>query len=101
MWLWLYCAHLAPLLDLTHHCSEVKIICTVAMLITSDKEAKAPSSVPPLDVELTSHGFPQGYFMLRSIGTGRMLDVCQGLKEDGTAVILWPATESSLVECEQ
>ncbi|RPD55853.1 WD40 repeat-like protein [Lentinus tigrinus ALCF2SS1-6] len=70
---------------------------SVAMLVTSDKEAKA-LSVQPLDAELTNYGFPQGYFMLRSIGTGRMLDVCQGFKEDGTAVILWPMTESSFVE---
>ncbi|KAI0698404.1 WD40 repeat-like protein, partial [Cerioporus squamosus] len=64
---------------------------------SSDDDAKRPS-VPPLDAELANYGFPQGYFMLRSIGTGRVLDVCQGLKEDGTAIILWPATESSLVE---
>ncbi|KAI0651973.1 WD40 repeat-like protein [Trametes meyenii] len=54
--------------------------------------------VPPLNVELNSFGFPQGYFMLRSIGTGRVLDVSQGLDEDGTDIILWPATDSSQVE---
>ncbi|RDX51000.1 WD40 repeat-like protein [Lentinus brumalis] len=64
---------------------------------SSDDDVDMPF-VPPLDAELTSYGFPQGYFMLRSVGTGRVLDVCQGLKDDGTAIILWPMTESSLVE---
>ena len=69
------------------------------MLITSDKESQLPS-VPPLAAELDNYGFPRGYFMLRSVGTDRVLDVCQGLKEDGTSILLWPVTESSLVECE-
>ena len=56
-------------------------------------------TTPPLDAELNTYGFPQGYFMLRSLATDRVLDVAQGLLEDGTCVILWPMTETSLVEC--
>ena len=68
------------------------------MLITSDKEA-AMETTPPLNAELNTYGFPQGYFMLRSLATDRVLDVAQGLLEDETCVILWPMTETSLVEC--
>ena len=68
------------------------------MLITSDKEA-AMQTTPPLTAELNTYGFPQGYFILRSLATDRVLDVAQGLLEDGTCVILWPMTETSLVEC--
>ncbi|KAH9944278.1 WD40 repeat-like protein [Epithele typhae] len=68
------------------------------MLVTSDKEARIGTPVPPLEADLNNHGFPRGYFMLRSIGTDRVLDVTQGFSEDGTPVILWPSTESSLVD---
>lgn len=68
------------------------------MLITSDKEA-AMQTTPPLNAELNTYGFPQGYFMLRSLATDRVLDVAQGLLDDGTCVILWPMTETSFVEC--
>lgn len=72
------------------------------MLITPDQEKDMGSTTtPPLQTELNSYGFPQGYFMLRSVGTERVLDVTQGIKEDGTPIILWPATESSMVDCEQ
>lgn len=84
--------------------STTTIVCAIyttrAMLITSDKEERPLSTIPPLEVELNTYGFPRGYFMLRSLGTDRVLDVCQGLIADGTAIILWPSTESSLVECE-
>lgn len=66
----------------------------------TEMQLPATDTVVPLSVELNSYGFPQGYFMLRSFGTGRLLDVAQGHLEDGTEVILWPATETSQVECE-
>ena len=69
------------------------------MLITTEKDDHSPA-ITPLQVELNSYGFPRGYFMLRSVGTGRVLDVYQGFSQDGTSLILWPATETSLVECE-
>ena len=72
------------------------------MLISPDQEKDMSSTAaPPLQAELNSYGFPQGYFMLRSVGTERVLAVTQGFKGDGTPIILWPATESSLVDCEQ
>ena len=71
------------------------------MLVTPEQEKDMQSAtIPPLESELTSYGFPHGYFMLRSIGTERVVDVTQGFKEDGTPIILWPVTESSLVDCE-
>lgn len=70
------------------------------LIITPESDKEARVSPPLLDVELNSYGFPQGYFILRSIGTGRVLDLCQGIKDDGTSIILWPATETSLVERE-
>ncbi|KAH9898279.1 WD40 repeat-like protein [Cubamyces lactineus] len=72
------------------------------MVITGDDEPKTEMptelGVPPLNVELNSYGFPQGYFMLRCIGAARVLDVAQGFVEDGTDVILWHPTDSSQVE---
>ncbi|KAI0328495.1 WD40 repeat-like protein [Cubamyces sp. BRFM 1775] len=72
------------------------------MVITGDDEPKTEMptelGVPPLSVELNSYGFPQGYFMLRCDGAARILDVAQGLVEDGTDVILWHPTDSSQVE---
>ncbi|KAI1788787.1 WD40 repeat-like protein [Ganoderma leucocontextum] len=64
----------------------------------SEMEEAAMQTTPPLNAELNTYGFPQGYFMLRSLATDRVLDVAQGLLEDGTCVILWPMTETSLVE---
>ncbi|KAI0361487.1 WD40 repeat-like protein [Trametes cingulata] len=63
-----------------------------------DYQPQIEDTVPPLHVELNTYGFPQGYFMLRSLGTARVLDVAQGLLDDGTDIILWPATDSSQVE---
>lgn len=70
------------------------------MLITSDQEKDVHSVIPPLEAETNNYGFPRGYFMLRSIGAERVLDVTEGFKGDGTPIILWPVTESSLVDCE-
>lgn len=36
--------------------------------------------------------------MIRSVATGRLLDVEFDSVEDGSGVILWPEKESSLVE---
>ncbi|KAH0838130.1 hypothetical protein J3R83DRAFT_6380 [Lanmaoa asiatica] len=43
-------------------------------------------------------GFPPGYFVIRSVATGRLWDVSSDEVEDGTSVILWPEKEQSLVE---
>lgn len=43
-------------------------------------------------------GFPPGYFVIRSVATGRLWDVNSDEVEDGTPVILWPEKEQSLVE---
>ena len=43
-------------------------------------------------------GFPPGYFVIRSLATGRLWDVSSDEVEDGTPVILWPEKEQSLVE---
>jgi len=45
-----------------------------------------------------STGFPTGYFVIRSMATGRLLDISSSSANDGTEVILWPDTETSLVE---
>jgi WD repeat-containing protein 23 len=44
------------------------------------------------------YGFPVGYFVLRSVSSRRMLDVCSDSVQDGTPVILWPEKDNSLVE---
>ncbi|KAI9570371.1 WD40 repeat-like protein [Boletus coccyginus] len=43
-------------------------------------------------------GFPPGYFVIRSVATGRLWDVSLDEVEDGTPVILWSEKEQSLVE---
>ncbi|PFH52344.1 hypothetical protein AMATHDRAFT_74390 [Amanita thiersii Skay4041] len=45
-----------------------------------------------------THGFPHGYFVIKSIACNRVLDVAGDEVEDSTAVLLWPEKEKSLVE---
>jgi hypothetical protein len=52
--------------------------------------------VPTVDL----HGFPPGYFLLRSLATGRLLDVAQDKATDGTPLVLWPEKDTSLVQRE-
>jgi hypothetical protein len=47
-----------------------------------------------------SNGFPQGYFMLRSVASDRVLDTKMDWCEDDTSILLFPSNEKSLVECE-
>jgi hypothetical protein len=44
------------------------------------------------------HGFPSGCFVLRSVTSGRLLDVASDSVEDGAEIILWPGKDNSLVE---
>ncbi|KAH7923912.1 hypothetical protein BV22DRAFT_1105824 [Leucogyrophana mollusca] len=44
------------------------------------------------------YGFPPGYFVIRSVATGRLWDVSLDEVEDGTEIILWPEKDNSLVE---
>jgi len=43
-------------------------------------------------------GFPGGYFLIKSVATGKLLDVARGENSDGTEIILWRNKETSLVE---
>ena len=47
---------------------------------------------------MTTHGFPPGYFIIKSVACDRVLDINGDEIEDGTEVILWVETEKSLVE---
>ena len=67
------------------------------MLVTPEEEA-LNSQVHPMDADLHTYGFPPGYFVIRSMANDRLLDVAGDGVEDSNEVILWPATESSLVE---
>ncbi|KAG8948617.1 hypothetical protein FRC03_000672 [Tulasnella sp. 419] len=58
---------------------------------------RAGSSSSPFG-PLASSGFPAGYFLIKSVATGRLLDVMRGDCEDGTDIILWSEKEKSLVE---
>jgi len=44
------------------------------------------------------HGFPPGYFIIKSVASSRVLDVAGDAIEDGTDVLLWVEKEKSLVE---
>ena len=46
-------------------------------------------------------GFPPGYFVIRSVATGRLWDVSLDDVEDGTEIVLWPEKEQSLVESKE
>lgn len=46
-----------------------------------------------------NYGFPQGYFIIRSVAMNRLLDVRMDETDDGTEVILFLQKEQSLVEC--
>ncbi|KDQ63158.1 hypothetical protein JAAARDRAFT_147176 [Jaapia argillacea MUCL 33604] len=45
-----------------------------------------------------AHGFPPGYFIIRSVGSDRLLDVDQSGVEDGTELILYVDKEKLLVD---
>lgn len=45
-----------------------------------------------------TNGFPPGYFVIHSLAIDKVLDVAGDSLEDGTDVLLWPATEYSIVE---
>lgn len=47
---------------------------------------------------IDDHGFPHGYFVIRSVATNRLLDIQGDCVEDGTEIVLWPEKEGSLVE---
>jgi len=42
-------------------------------------------------------GFPTGYFLIRSMATGKVLDVSTNDTSDGTPLVLWNEKEKSLV----
>jgi len=44
------------------------------------------------------YGFPPGCFVLRSVSSGRMLDVASDSVQDSSPIILWPEKDNSLVE---
>ncbi|KIM33749.1 hypothetical protein M408DRAFT_325357 [Serendipita vermifera MAFF 305830] len=45
-----------------------------------------------------ARGFPLDYFCIRSLATGKLLDVPTGERTDGQEIILWNEKENSLVE---
>lgn len=53
---------------------------------------------PPMEADLHTYGFPPGYFIIKNVATDKLLDVESDMVEDGTPLILFPGTESSLVE---
>ena len=53
-----------------------------------------------MEADLNTYGFPSGYFVLKNVATDRVLDVQGDAVEDGTNVILYQETETSLVEGE-
>ncbi|KAE9409138.1 hypothetical protein BT96DRAFT_806790 [Gymnopus androsaceus JB14] len=48
--------------------------------------------------ESQATGFPPGYFIIRSVATGRVFDVAGNFSDDGTDIILWPEKETSIVD---
>jgi len=52
----------------------------------------------PMEADLHTYGFPPGYFVIKNVATNKVLDVESDMVEDGTTLILYPETETSLVE---
>lgn len=52
----------------------------------------------PMEADLHTYGFPSGYFVIKNVATNKLLDVESDMVEDGTPLILFAETESSLVE---
>lgn len=84
------------------------MLCTLSPYLAESKshsggdshQLSASTALFTMSAESQSLGFPQGYFVIRSVATGRLLDVSGSEVEDGTEVILWPEKEQSLVESE-
>jgi len=53
-------------------------------------------NTPHVDTE--SLGFPTGYFSIKSVATGRLLDIFRNDTADSSPIGLWPTKEQSLVE---
>ena len=52
----------------------------------------------PMEADLHTYGFPPGFFVIKNVATGRVLDIESGMVGDGAPVILWPETETFLVD---
>ncbi|KAF8591947.1 hypothetical protein K439DRAFT_1325744 [Ramaria rubella] len=57
----------------------------------------SPEIVDPPPQAFSSTGFPPGYFIIRNLGTGRVLDIKRDERHDGAEAILYPEMESSHV----
>jgi hypothetical protein len=57
-----------------------------------------PPAMPDAEHVPELRGFPPGYFLIRSLATGRLLSVARSSAADGAPLVLWPTLESSLVE---
>ncbi|KAF8591943.1 hypothetical protein K439DRAFT_1643920 [Ramaria rubella] len=57
----------------------------------------SPEIVEPPPYAFSSTGFPPGYFIIRNLGTGRVLDIKRDERHDGAEAILYPEMESSHV----
>ncbi|KAG8745257.1 hypothetical protein FRC10_008430 [Ceratobasidium sp. 414] len=61
-------------------------------------EKDPPSYDTGVDSEGTTlSGFPTGYFVIRNVATGKLLDVATHSSADGIHLVLWPPKENSLV----
>jgi len=49
-------------------------------------------------MDINTSGFPVGYFVIKSVASGKVLEVCMDDIEDGTEIILNPEKEKSIVE---
>ena len=66
----------------------------------SPVETALNMQLAPLSADLQTYGYPAGYFVIKNLANDRLLDVESDMVEDGTPLILWPETETSLVEGE-
>ena len=95
-----------------HHFAHVTDVELHSLETTTQYSVMSSESDPPT-YSIPSTGFPQGYFLIRNLGTGKLLDVEQEGRNDGklsgnshvdlhqrvsgAEVILFPLKESSHV----
>lgn len=63
----------------------------------NNEQFDPPPYTPPSGLN-NNYGFPTGYFVIKNLATGKLLDVGSDSLDDGADVILWPEKETSLVE---
>lgn len=70
----------------------------IATSVVAQPQETTSLTASTMTADSKTNGFPDGYFIIRSAATKRLLDVTYDEIEDGTELLLFPEKEKSLVE---